>query len=68
MPTPRFHVLLTDRAWPDFELERAVLAEAGAAILESPAADERTLCGLATDADALAGRRPAHVVNPEVYA
>jgi D-3-phosphoglycerate dehydrogenase len=50
----RFRVLLTDRAWPDAKIEREVLAEAGAELVESPATDEQTLIRLAKDVDAIA--------------
>jgi D-3-phosphoglycerate dehydrogenase len=53
MPT-RFRVLLTDRAWPDAEIERAVLREVDAELIEAPATDEPTLMRLAADADAIA--------------
>lgn len=36
-------VLLTDRAWPDAQIERVILAEAGAELVEAPAGDEATL-------------------------
>ena len=49
-----FRVLLTDRAWPDADIERGILAEAGAQLVEAPAADEETLFQLATDVDAIA--------------
>ncbi len=45
----RYQVLLTDYAWPDLELERAILAEAGAELLVAPAGDEATLAALAAD-------------------
>src|SRR5215467_8454353 len=50
----QFRVLLTDRAWPDTEIERAILAEVGAELIEPPDADEATLSRLAGDADAIA--------------
>lgn len=49
-----FTVLLTDRAWPDLELERRILAEAGAELLEAPDDSETTLASLAPRADAIA--------------
>jgi D-3-phosphoglycerate dehydrogenase len=50
----RFRVLLTDRAWPDADVERAVLRECDAELVESPATDEATLIGLAADVDGIA--------------
>jgi D-3-phosphoglycerate dehydrogenase len=46
-------VLITDHAWPDIELERAILEQAGLHIVDSPGADESTLSSLATDAVAI---------------
>lgn len=51
---PRFRVLMTDRAWPDAEIEKAILAEADAELVEAPSGDEATLIGLAKDVDAIA--------------
>ena len=48
-----FRVLITDRAWPDFEIERAILADAGAELIEATATDEITLAELAKDVDAI---------------
>lgn len=50
----RFKVLLTDRAWPDAEIERAVLREVDAELIEAPTTDEKTLGQLARDVDAIA--------------
>ena len=50
----RFQVLLTDYAWPDVEIERALLREAAAEIVVAEKHDEETLCGLAPQADAAA--------------
>ncbi len=50
---PRYRVLLTDRAWPDTTLERAILEPAGAELIEAADTDEATLCRLAADADAI---------------
>ena len=52
--TTQFRVLLTDRAWPDCEVEREILQSVGATIIEAPATDEATLIELAADADAIA--------------
>ena len=46
-------VLLTDRAWPDFELEREILGEIGAEVVEAPDSAEETLAGLAADVDGI---------------
>jgi D-3-phosphoglycerate dehydrogenase len=51
---PAFRVLLTDRAWPDADIERQILAEVGAELIEAPSHDETTLCRLAADVDAIA--------------
>ncbi len=52
MKTP-FRVLITDRAWPDFEIERTILADAGAELIEATATDETTLAELAKGVDAI---------------
>lgn len=49
----RLRVLITDRAWPDCEIERAILAAADAEIVESPDPGEETLIRLARDCDAI---------------
>jgi len=46
-------VLITDRAWPDCRVERAILAGLGAEVVEAPQSDEKTLTELARDADAI---------------
>lgn len=43
----RFRVLLTDRAWPDADIERAILSQVDAALVEASATDEPTLCQMA---------------------
>lgn len=50
---PHRRVLLTDRAWPDAAIERKILSQAGAELVEAPATDEATLCRLATGCSAL---------------
>ncbi len=50
----RFRVLLTDRAWPDADIERTVLHEADADLVEASAVDEPELMRLAAGADAIA--------------
>jgi len=52
--TTRFRVLMTDRAWPDTELEREILREADAELIEAPTTDEATLIRLAQNVDAIA--------------
>ncbi|RMG39580.1 MAG: C-terminal binding protein [Planctomycetota bacterium] len=50
----RFRVLLTDRAWPDAEIERRVLAEVDAELIEAPrGATAERLIDLAADVDAI---------------
>lgn len=48
-----FRVLITDRAWPDVEVEREILSSIGAEIVDSPSGDEATLIELARDVDAI---------------
>jgi len=48
-----FRVLITDRAWPDFAVERDILGRIGAEVIEAPNGDEATLVELARDADAI---------------
>ena len=47
MPQP--HVLLTDYAWPDLEIERPILAKADAELVCAPATDAATLAHLAAE-------------------
>ena len=49
-----YRVLITDRPWPDSEVERQILAEIGAEVVEAPDAQEPTLVELAVEADAIA--------------
>ncbi len=49
----KFKVLLTDYAWPDLEIEQALLALYDAELVVAPATDAATLAGLAADADAI---------------
>jgi D-3-phosphoglycerate dehydrogenase / 2-oxoglutarate reductase len=49
----RYKVLLTDYAWPDLVIERAILAEYDAELVVAPATDEATLVRLAPEADAI---------------
>lgn len=46
-------VLQTDRAWPDTTIEREILAQAGAELVEAGATEEATLVALAGDVDAI---------------
>jgi D-3-phosphoglycerate dehydrogenase / 2-oxoglutarate reductase len=46
-------VLLTDYAWPDLEIERAILREAGAELVVAEKADPGSLASLAVDCDAI---------------
>lgn len=50
---PRYKVLLTDYAWPDVEIERAVLNAGDAELVVAPQGDADTLTGLAADVDAI---------------
>jgi len=51
----KFRVLITDRAWPDCEVERKELALVDAEVIEAPpGADEQTLVKYATGVDAIA--------------
>ena len=47
-------VLLTDRAWPDCEVEREILSSIGAELIDAPDPSEAALADLASDADAIA--------------
>ena len=49
----KYRVLLTDYAWPDLEVERAILAEYDAELIIAPATDTTTLVQLAPEADAI---------------
>lgn len=49
----KWHVLLTDYAWPDVSVERDLLAEADAELRVALSTDEATLARLAADADAI---------------
>jgi D-3-phosphoglycerate dehydrogenase len=50
----KFRVLITDRAWPDCDVERQILSQVDAEIVEAPSSDETTLVELARDVDAIA--------------
>jgi D-3-phosphoglycerate dehydrogenase len=62
----RYRVLLTDRAWPDTQIESAILAQAGAVLIEAPGIREDQLRPLAAEADAIAcnwAPLPASVIS-----
>lgn len=64
-----FTVLLTDRAWPSIDLERQILAEIDAELIEAPDGEEATLIALAPSADAIAtcwAEVTANVINAAV--
>lgn len=50
---PRRRVLVTDYAWPDLDIERAVLAEAGAEIVAAQTGEEPELLDVAPTVDAI---------------
>ncbi|MFP6648760.1 MAG: C-terminal binding protein, partial [Pirellulaceae bacterium] len=50
---PRQRVLISDYSWPDVDIEREVLGQAGAELVVAPACDCSTLRGLATGVDAI---------------
>jgi D-3-phosphoglycerate dehydrogenase len=53
MNMARFRVLLTDYAWPDLEIERAILAEYDAELVVAPNREMATLIALARDVEAI---------------
>src|SRR4051794_22502835 len=53
MPDARARVLVTDVAWPTVDVERDVLAAAGAELVLAPSGDPTVLAELAADADAI---------------
>ncbi len=50
----RFRVLITDRAWPDTLIERDILAQVEADVVEPASTDEAALITAAADVDAIA--------------
>lgn len=54
MMAARFRVLMTDRAWPDTQIEREILQAVDAEIVEPSGTDEATLVEMAKDVDAIA--------------
>ncbi len=62
----RPRVLATDIAWPAADVERAVLAEAGATLVVAPTGDVAELAALAVDVDAILtcfAKVPAEVLD-----
>ncbi len=51
--SPRFQVLITDYAWDSLDIERSVLAPAGAELVVAATGDEAELVALAPQADAI---------------
>lgn len=52
--TAKFRVLMTDRAWSESQIEREILGQADAELVEATATDEASLVELARDVDAIA--------------
>jgi D-3-phosphoglycerate dehydrogenase len=50
---PAGTVLITDHTWPDIDLERSILQQAGLQVTDAPAPDEASLRALAADAIAI---------------
>lgn len=50
---PKFKVLLTDYAWADLDIERAILSEIDAELIVAPNGDVETLTKFAGDVDAI---------------
>lgn len=50
---PPRRVLVTDHPWPDIELERSILAEVPAEVIDAPRGDTATLAALATGVEAI---------------
>ena len=50
---PRWRVLLTDRAWPDWNIETEILSAAGVDVVIPTASDPVTLAQFARDVDAI---------------
>ena len=48
-----FRVLITDYAWPNLEIERAILAEVGAEVVVAPNGTPEEIVALAADVDAI---------------
>ena len=53
MPATRYRALLTDRAWPDTQIECGILERAGIKLIEAANTGEAALGALAADADAI---------------
>uniref|UniRef100_A0A7C2K2C9 C-terminal binding protein n=1 Tax=Schlesneria paludicola TaxID=360056 RepID=A0A7C2K2C9_9PLAN len=52
--SPRYRVLITDRAWPDTSVEQRVLSTVDAVVIEPAGTDESALIAAAADVDAIA--------------
>lgn len=52
--TETLRVLITDRPWSDSDIEREILAEVGAEVVDAPSGDEETLVEAARDCVAIA--------------
>ncbi|MEX0977738.1 MAG: C-terminal binding protein [Pirellulales bacterium] len=62
----KFKVLLTDYAWPELDIEQRTLAEVDAELVVAADTDPKSLCALATDADAIMTnwvKVPAEVID-----
>ncbi len=53
MPTTRFTVLVTDRAWPDLDVERAVLEPLGVCLVEPESSDPSEMVAFGPELDAI---------------
>ena len=49
-----YRILLTDRSWPNLDLEREILSSGHAELIEAPDGDESTLIQFASNVDAIA--------------
>lgn len=49
----RLKVLVTDYVWPNLDVERSILHEIGAELIEAPNGDEKTLAGLAVGCEGI---------------
>ena len=63
---PKYRVLIADYAWPDLKIERDILAQIDAELIESPSNDLAPLVDLASDVDAIMvnwAKCPAEVIG-----
>ncbi len=63
---PNHKVLITDFAWPDVEIEKAIIEQAGSELIVAPQSDVETLVSLAKDVDAIMtnwATTPAEVIG-----